>query len=454
MKIAKKLLDRDYNISDLVNDDKFIFYMIPAGDAKLIELYMRVNQFSECSTRRPLTRRRELAISLLEPHFLIIRQNLEKLTYNAKKRWIQHFDNTWFLVDVNQLDDNLKTPLHYASSKKMAELLIQHGSRPSYNCPLDTIAANGREQVVSALLEWNLLDERSYTSALRSASTGRIAKLLIDRGADINAMDGRGWTALHYAAYGDRQDVLSILIEHGADVDSKSATGETALHLASRKAVAEILLINGADVDARVLGGHTPLHDAAGRARRRLVSTMLQYGANPDLVTDSGRKAADYSQEMAEYIAKCVDELNRMKKHMLYFNWSLCDMLTIRDPRYVLNTDLVKKIESVRGKDYPIYMMQVRAKLNQHRQRMELLAGGANSLRILIEAGEFLANLTIPDELLMKIVVQLRARDINALKLCSESVEERLNIAAHCKGASCTTKEDDFGEPDRKKIRE
>jgi ankyrin repeat protein len=60
-----------------------------------------------------------------------------------------------------------------------------------------------------------------------------------------------GETALHEAAHRDRQEMVRLLLEEGADVDAKDRHGRTALHRTSSKAVQTLLVQNGADIDAR-----------------------------------------------------------------------------------------------------------------------------------------------------------------------------------------------------------
>jgi ankyrin repeat protein len=58
------------------------------------------------------------------------------------------------------------------------------------------------------------------------------ARVLLDAGADIQARsrnDHYGDTPLHAAAHGNQKDVVRLLIERGADVDARNPAGRTPL---------------------------------------------------------------------------------------------------------------------------------------------------------------------------------------------------------------------------------
>ena len=77
---------------------------------------------------------------------------------------------------------------------------------------------------------------------------------LLSRGADVNAKDSTGRTALHWATLRDRTEVATMLVAAGADVNAKTPTGDTALHMAAsqgRLEIAQLLIGKGADVSPR-----------------------------------------------------------------------------------------------------------------------------------------------------------------------------------------------------------
>lgn len=82
-----------------------------------------------------------------------------------------------------------------------------------------------------------------------------ILALLVEHGADVNAKNNDGWTALMLASQNGHVDVVNCLLSHGADVNAKNERGATALMAASQNGHVEVvtcLLNHGADVNAQL----------------------------------------------------------------------------------------------------------------------------------------------------------------------------------------------------------
>jgi ankyrin repeat protein/HEAT repeat protein len=80
-----------------------------------------------------------------------------------------------------------------------------------------------------------------------------VSRLLIGRGADVNAKDWDGFTPLMIAARGGRADIAGLLLDEGARMEDRSKAGETALILAAAVGstdVVKLLLDRGADAAA------------------------------------------------------------------------------------------------------------------------------------------------------------------------------------------------------------
>ena len=127
------------------------------------------------------------------------------------------------------------------------------------------------------------------TPLMRAAKDADIAvmRLLLDKGADINARTKTQKTALMYAASrpsgfrgtpnrGSEQQALeaiSLCLDRGADVNAVDDKGQAALHLSVASAedsVVKLLVERGANLQAKDGGGRTPLDlaRAGGRGGR------------------------------------------------------------------------------------------------------------------------------------------------------------------------------------------
>jgi uncharacterized protein len=105
-------------------------------------------------------------------------------------------------------------------------------------------------------------------NVLRGADPDRL-KLLLNAGAEVNAADNNGNTALmRGASRGYSSDVMKLLIDRGADMNRKNKQGRTALMLGVSNCdvgFVELLLEKGADVNAKSPDGRTALIEAASR---------------------------------------------------------------------------------------------------------------------------------------------------------------------------------------------
>jgi hypothetical protein len=77
--------------------------------------------------------------------------------------------------------------------------------------------------------------ERWKTCLMTAAYNGHLAicRLLIDKGAQLEAKDSGGWTPLHYAAFRGHVEIVRLLCDRGADVEARDNGGWRPLHYAA-----------------------------------------------------------------------------------------------------------------------------------------------------------------------------------------------------------------------------
>ena len=120
--------------------------------------------------------------------------------------------------------------------------------------------------------------------AVRAGDAAR-ARALIADGVDVDAADGDGTTALHWAALNDDLETARALIAAGARVEAANRFDATPLALAAENGAAafiELLLDAGADPDAATPEGETALMTASRTGRADAVRVLLDRGADPN----------------------------------------------------------------------------------------------------------------------------------------------------------------------------
>jgi len=151
-----------------------------------------------------------------------------------------------------------------------------------------------------------------------AAMRGDAAKIraLLKQGADVNAAQGDGMTALHWSASKGDVDAARMLIYAGARVEAVTRNGNyTPLHLAAKAgnlSVVRALLDAGANVNAKTSsGGASPLHLAAAQGNAEVVNALLDKSA----VVDARDGAWSETPLMWAAAYNRVDAMQALLKH-------------------------------------------------------------------------------------------------------------------------------------------
>ncbi len=178
---------------------------------------------------------------------------------------------------VRGVDKQGRSPLFFAGSPEMVELLISRGADSAQtddqgDLAVHILAENDRTGAVMMLLRKGVDIEalgNNGCTALHRAASPEMAWLLIKAGISPDTPDDDGNTPLHLAR---KPDMVRCLLEMGAAPTAVNGKGETPLHTVISSEAASLLIDKGAVADAVDKQGNTPLHTAANA---EIVKTLL-----------------------------------------------------------------------------------------------------------------------------------------------------------------------------------
>lgn len=252
-------------------------------------------------------------------------------------------------ADVNAMDNDGHTPLHevfFSGYLNIAELLIAEGADVNARdlgskTPLHKATSGHYLSYATRLLDAKYaesktdgqLKEPSMDEEHELARTLKIkaVKLLISKGADVNARDYLGRTPfdgailwgsvdtikillenganpnvqdefgsflLHEVVADNYPDVVKLLLDYGADANMVDAFGQTPLHEAAWndcKEMIDLIIAKGADINVPDRNGDTPLHVAALNGYTELYNLLVAKGADIHAKNDQGKTPVDYA---------------------------------------------------------------------------------------------------------------------------------------------------------------
>lgn len=135
----------------------------------------------------------------------------------------------------------------------------------------------------SAIAGWAASADARLIRAVQTQDQAQ-TRALLDQKIDVNAPEGDGSTALHYAAYQDNLAIAQLLIQAGARADAANDLGATPLHVACNNgsaAMVGLLLAAKANPNAKLLDGETVLMTCARTGNAAAVKALLAGGADP-----------------------------------------------------------------------------------------------------------------------------------------------------------------------------
>lgn len=307
----------------------------------------------------------------------ILHKCILKRSPEMMKTVVENFDN----IDFSAKDSDGDTALHLAViptfvaletsylevmlNKKLPKEILNTQNKRKYT-PLLSAANNGFFDCVKLLLEHgadpNICDDDGNSALLFAVMRDHVevAKLLMDKGADLNAkglffkgissiqlaaskgqaniieelairgvdlnatseftlgFDGVSFCPLINASIENKPEAIKALIKNGANKQKTcEAFGRNALHYAAgkgRKDVVETLLLEGVDVNHQDAFGQTPIFVTKETNSTEIYDLLVKYGADVSIRDISNVSAANYDPLFSKLRHIKQDTINNMKE--------------------------------------------------------------------------------------------------------------------------------------------
>ncbi|KAF5716656.1 hypothetical protein FGLOB1_2462 [Fusarium globosum] len=191
-----------------------------------------------------------------------------------------------FLLDkgayIESRDQDDHVPLTLAAKngqKAVVRYLLDKGAN------IESMRADMETPLMWAVKESCNIESSGAAKTLWSASANRVKatiELLLDRGANIETKDRRGWGPLWVAAVKGNEAVVKLLLDRGANIETKDRRGWGPLWAAAVKgneAIVKLLLDRGANIELKDKDGRALLWGASESGHEATVKLLLDRGA-------------------------------------------------------------------------------------------------------------------------------------------------------------------------------
>ncbi len=243
----------------------------------------------------------------------------------------RHKDMVLFILDsgveVNAVGDNKTTALISASAvaenDEIIKVLLEKGAdvntfdEEGENAFHKALKSKNNIENIKLLLDYGCDVNSKFSDSEKTPLIYAViyddskVSYLLEKGANVNASDKSGMTALNYAVKNNNINVVEKLISANADVNAKTANGETALIEAVKLGfsdIAHLLITNNAKLDSFDSRKNTALFYAIKNNYVEISKELLAKGASISINGDKG-------DTLAELVGENEEMLALLKKH-------------------------------------------------------------------------------------------------------------------------------------------
>ncbi|KAH0794026.1 ankyrin repeat protein [Histomonas meleagridis] len=143
-------------------------------------------------------------------------------------------------------------------------------------------------------------ENHAHTLLMCAAAHGSLtcARYLVEKGANVNAKNFAGYTALHWAAYTGRDETLLLLKQSGANIEARTEDGKTPLIMAAFRGnidfISELLKLK-ADINAVSCDGWNAMHYAIMSNQKATCNFLFSHNIDISPSDSKGRTMKEFA---------------------------------------------------------------------------------------------------------------------------------------------------------------
>ena len=203
------------------------------------------------------------------------------------------------IMAVNPVDKKLVAFLYTSEiTPNRLNAANENGWTPLMNLARYATAEDCKK-LIDAGADINARNKDGSTALMLATCNGEdgetVCDLLLKAGAGINEKNNDGWTPLMWAARNSTLGVCKIMIGAGADIDARKKDGSTSLMLATynserASAICDLLIMKGAEINVQNNDGDTALIWAIRNSTGEVCKKLIKAGATIDTTTPRGKQ--------------------------------------------------------------------------------------------------------------------------------------------------------------------